>query len=119
MADQRSQEAGRRRLRATGVYALLVIAPVLAAIVLLAGLADHSTTSASVSTVAGHPLAQLLLAVAVVVGACKAAGWLARRLRQPPVIGEITAGILLGPSAFAAVWPSGAAALSRTRSWCS
>jgi Kef-type K+ transport system membrane component KefB len=111
MAGQQSQETGRKRLRATVVYALLVVVPVLVAIVLLIVLSDHSTAAASAGTVAGHPMAQLLLAIAVVVGACKAAGWLARRLRQPPVIGEITAGILLGPSVFAAAWPSGAAAL--------
>ena len=39
-----------------------------------------------------------LLGVAVVLVAARAAGALFRRLRQPPVIGEVLAGIALGPS---------------------
>ena len=39
-----------------------------------------------------------LLGVAVVLVAARAAGVLFRRLRQPPVIGEVLAGIALGPS---------------------
>jgi Kef-type K+ transport system membrane component KefB len=99
-------------LRAAGVYLVLVVAPVLVVVVLLAGIngGGGSTSSAAMSA-AGHPLARLLLAVAVVVAACKAAGWLSARLGQPPVIGEITAGIVLGPSVFGAVWPAGAAAV--------
>src|SRR5207245_2392917 len=94
----RSTEIGstRRVLRAIAVYVLLVVGPVLLAVVLLAG--GHTKSASSAKIVAGHPLAQLLLAVAVVVGLCKAAGWLAHRIGQPPVIGEIIAGIVLGPS---------------------
>ncbi|WP_086810119.1 cation:proton antiporter [Streptomyces reticuliscabiei] len=44
------------------------------------------------------PLLPLLLAVPVVVLACQAGGRAVRLLGQPPVIGEILAGILLGPS---------------------
>jgi len=54
-----------------------------------------------------HPFAQFFLAVAVVVGACKLTGALVRRLGQPAVIGEISAGILLGPSVLGALWPAG------------
>ena len=36
---------------------------------------------------------------------------LLRRVGQPPVIGEIAAGIVLGPSVLGAAWPEGAAAL--------
>lgn len=43
--------------------------------------------------------AALLLSVAVVVAVALAAGAVARRLGQPRVIGEIVAGILLGPTA--------------------
>ncbi|MEV7157059.1 cation:proton antiporter [Streptomyces misionensis] len=44
------------------------------------------------------PLLPVLLAVPVVVLACQAGGRAVRLLGQPPVIGEILVGILLGPS---------------------
>ncbi|MGV9318254.1 cation:proton antiporter [Streptomyces sp. NPDC003660] len=44
------------------------------------------------------PLLPVLLAIPVVVLACQAGGRAVRLLGQPPVIGEILAGILLGPS---------------------
>jgi Kef-type K+ transport system membrane component KefB len=99
----------RRGLRALGIYAVLVVGPVLVAIFLLTG--GNSSSSVARTLEAGHPLAQLLLAIAVIVAACKAVGWVARRFGQPVVIGEITAGIVLGPSVLGAVWPAGAAAV--------
>jgi Kef-type K+ transport system membrane component KefB len=106
-----AQQKFRTARRAVGVYGLLVVAPVLLTIVLLSGDADSGSSAPSAEAAAGHPLARLLLAIAVVVAACKAAGWLVRRLGQPPVIGEIAAGIVLGPSVLGAAWPAGAAAL--------
>lgn len=47
---------------------------------------------------ARHPLSRLLLQLIVIMMAARIFGSLARRLGQPPVIGEIGAGILLGPS---------------------
>lgn len=44
------------------------------------------------------PLLPVLLAVPAVMLACHAGGRAVRRLGQPPVIGEILVGILLGPS---------------------
>ncbi|HLQ66807.1 MAG TPA: cation:proton antiporter [Candidatus Limnocylindrales bacterium] len=41
-------------------------------------------------------VAPLLLALAVVLAAASAGGWLAERIRQPSVLGELIAGILLG-----------------------
>jgi Kef-type K+ transport system membrane component KefB len=101
----------RRGLRTLIVYSLMVVAPTTVAIALLAGIGDDSATVSATKAVASHALAQLLLAVAVVVAACKAVGWLALRLGQPAVIGEIAAGIVLGPSVLAALWPCGAAAI--------
>jgi Kef-type K+ transport system membrane component KefB len=43
-------------------------------------------------------LYHVLLALVVVIVAARACGALCRRLHQPPVIGEVIAGILLGPS---------------------
>ncbi|MDX3451242.1 cation:proton antiporter [Streptomyces sp. ME02-8801-2C] len=44
--------------------------------------------------------ARLLLDLVVIVGVARLLGALARRLRQPAVIGEILGGILLGPTLF-------------------
>ena len=61
--------------------------------------APHSSGAfAQMRDNAQHPLARLLLQLIIVVVAARACGTLARRLGQPPVIGEIAAGILLGPS---------------------
>jgi Kef-type K+ transport system membrane component KefB len=44
------------------------------------------------------PLSLLLLQIIVIVAAARVLGTLCLRIRQPPVIGEMIAGILLGPS---------------------
>lgn len=46
------------------------------------------------------PLSLVLATVPAVMLACHAGGWAARRIGQPPVIGEMAVGILLGPSLF-------------------
>jgi Kef-type K+ transport system membrane component KefB len=47
----------------------------------------------------------------VILAAASAGGRLARRLGQPTVVGEIAAGLVLGPSALGALWPGGFALL--------
>jgi Na+:H+ antiporter len=44
------------------------------------------------------PLMQLLLALVVIVGGAKLAGLLSTRLGQPAVLGELLAGLVLGPT---------------------
>ncbi|MET8748582.1 cation:proton antiporter [Streptomyces sp. NPDC004667] len=55
---------------------------------------------------ARDPLPDLLIAIPAVIIACKAGAMLFRRLGQPPVVGEIAVGILLGPSLLGWLWPS-------------
>lgn len=55
-----------------------------------------------------HPLSLLLLQVTIIVIAARIFGQLARRINQPAVVGEIVAGICLGPSLLGWVWPSSA-----------
>ncbi|MGH9399786.1 MAG: cation:proton antiporter [Thermoanaerobaculia bacterium] len=51
------------------------------------------------------PLARLLLQLIVIVAFARLFGALFRRLGQPAVVGEIVAGMVLGPSVFGAVAP--------------
>ena len=52
------------------------------------------------------PFLQFLLAVALVVVAAKSAGYLSTKLGQPAVLGEILAGLLLGPTVLNMLqWP--------------
>jgi K+:H+ antiporter len=48
----------------------------------------------------------MIVAVGVILLAARVFGWLFRYLGQPPVIGEITAGIILGPSFLGRFLPS-------------
>ena len=49
---------------------------------------------------------KLLLAIAVVIAAARFIGALFRRIGQPQVVGEIVAGVVLGPTVLGAVWPA-------------
>ena len=60
---------------------------------------------------ARHPLARLMLQLIIVVVAARALGSAARRVGQPAVIGEIAAGVLLGPSLLGWVAPAASAFL--------
>lgn len=48
---------------------------------------------------------KFLLAVAVILVITHVCGGLMRRIGQPPVLGEVIGGLLLGPTAFGALWP--------------
>jgi hypothetical protein len=56
-------------------------------------------------------LCRLFATIVVVVMAAHLLGALAHRLGQPRVVGEMVAGLLLGPSGLGAVAPSAASAL--------
>lgn len=50
-------------------------------------------------------IGRLLLQIVVILSVARGVGWVFARLEQPTVIGEIVAGILLGPSLLGAVSP--------------
>jgi Kef-type K+ transport system membrane component KefB len=52
-----------------------------------------------------HPLALLLAQIATIIVVARAFGWICSKIRQPVVIGEMIAGILLGPSFFGMYLP--------------
>lgn len=56
-----------------------------------------------------HDLIVLLLALAVLLAAARALGELARRFDQPAVLGEIVAGLLLGPTVLGRLAPEASA----------
>ncbi|MBL7717774.1 MAG: cation:proton antiporter [Flavipsychrobacter sp.] len=53
-----------------------------------------------------HPLAVFLLQLITIIVAAQLCGWAMRRIGQPAVMGEILAGILLGPSFVGALFPA-------------
>jgi Kef-type K+ transport system membrane component KefB len=53
------------------------------------------------------PLGRLLAQLIIIILATRTAGWLFRKISLPSVVGEITAGILLGPSLFGWLCPQG------------
>jgi len=57
------------------------------------------------------PVVQVLIQVLIIIGLSRLMGLAFRRIKQPLVIGEIVAGIMLGPSLFGAIAPDAAAAL--------
>ncbi|MCF6131192.1 cation:proton antiporter [Flavobacterium wongokense] len=52
-----------------------------------------------------HPLALLLFQIITIVLVARIFGWVFRKIGQPSVIGEIIAGIVLGPSLFGLYFP--------------
>ncbi|HTF21850.1 MAG TPA: cation:proton antiporter [Chryseolinea sp.] len=58
-----------------------------------------------------HPLAILLAQIVSIILAARIFGWICKRIGQPSVVGEILAGIVLGPSLVGLYWPEFSAAL--------
>jgi Kef-type K+ transport system membrane component KefB len=95
------------------VYAAMIVAAIFIFLwIRTRGLALHAATAPG-----DHPFApsrlshtpgallHVLLALAVIIVAARLVGSVFRRFGQPPVIGEVVAGILLGPSLLGHVWP--------------
>jgi Kef-type K+ transport system membrane component KefB len=88
---------GALLLTVAAVAALLALGKFLHPEILVAALPGRAD--------ANHPLALLLLQITVILLAARATGALFRYCGQPAVIGEIAAGLLLGPSALGLAWP--------------
>lgn len=58
-----------------------------------------------------HPLAILLAQIIAIILAARLFGWLSKKIGQPSVIGEIIAGIVLGPSLLGTLFPEFSASL--------
>ncbi|MFE2886911.1 cation:proton antiporter [Streptomyces graminifolii] len=94
------------------LYAALVVLP-LALVPLLLHLGSDvletpdATGTAPRSASLFDTVQRLLVTLSVILASCQLTGRLMRRLSQPTVIGEILAGILLGPSFLGLLWPAG------------
>ncbi|MET0285541.1 MAG: cation:proton antiporter [Polyangiales bacterium] len=105
-----------RNLRRAFAYAAMISGTVAAFLVICRlGEAHSATVTAPVHALAqSHGigvLGKLLVALLVVIVASQLLGALFKRIGSPPVIGEIVAGILLGPSAFGQLAPELSASL--------
>jgi hypothetical protein len=75
----------------------------------LTGADDYSFSAAVESTLrdnANDPLTRLLLQLFVVTSVSYLVGWSFARFGQPAVVGEMMAGVLLGPSVFGLLAPA-------------
>jgi Kef-type K+ transport system membrane component KefB len=54
----------------------------------------------------GDPVAGFLISVAVILLVCHVSGAVLKRFGQPPVLGEVIGGLVLGPSVLGLLWPS-------------
>src|SRR5213595_730524 len=65
-----------------------------------------NSVKSSLSQNGTSPLSRLFLQLFVIIAVCGVVGWFFRRCGQPAVVGEMMAGILLGPSFFGWVAPN-------------
>ncbi len=111
--------SSRFSLLATAVYALMLAGAVVAFLWIRGqgatltappaaggpGLGGAGAAAAAVGRGAADVLPHVLLALAAILVAARLVGLVFRRLGQPPVVGEVLAGILLGPSLLGRVSP--------------
>jgi hypothetical protein len=75
----------------------------------LTGAGDYSFSAAVESNLrdnANDPLTRLFLQLFVVTSVSYLVGWIFTRFEQPAVVGEMMAGVLLGPSVFGLLTPA-------------
>ncbi len=77
----------------------------------LTALAGSTTLATPAAQAPEHVLLHVLLSLLVVILAARALGAVFRYIGQPPVIGEVVAGILLGPSLLGRILPEAQAFL--------
>jgi len=101
------------RLRTLAAYAVMLVGAVVVYL-LIRGRGEQLVAPAAdaphiANAAHGSTLATVLLALAVIIVLARSLGHLFQRwLRQPPVIGEIVAGLVLGPSVLGAISPAAA-----------
>ncbi|MFD3658559.1 cation:proton antiporter [Streptomyces sp. NPDC058620] len=66
---------------------------------------DGGAALAATAPLGGEPLTVFLLQVGILLVCAYGLGWLAARVGLPPLVGELSAGVLLGPTVFGQVLP--------------
>src|SRR5689334_6218330 len=69
-------------------------------------MAEAAASNGIIKPLGHHELLLLLLQLALLLFASRGLGELMRRINLPPVVGELLAGVLLGPSIFGLVLPA-------------
>jgi Kef-type K+ transport system membrane component KefB len=109
LLDRPAERSATRRSRWWSFvpsYALMVIVPLGCALLILwGGGRDGPAGSVHGGLPGSRTTVLFLLAITVIMVAAWTAGGVAQRLGQPPVVGEIVAGLLFGPSVLGLVWP--------------
>ncbi|MEJ7591598.1 MAG: cation:proton antiporter [Planctomycetaceae bacterium] len=116
MSDVRGNSAGKKlpnTRQITTVYVLLLVAAVLIFFIIrhfgetfaAQPLSSSPTAIAPGTLQQSHLLPQVLVALIVVISVARVLGFVCQRLGQPRVIGEVIAGIALGPSLFGRIAP--------------
>lgn len=85
---------------AGGLVSLLVVATAVT-------LSRSSAARSGIRLGPVDPVVRFLVALALIVLLCHLLGVTISRLGQPPVVGEIIGGIVLGPSVLGPLWPAG------------
>ncbi len=67
--------------------------------------ASKTTAAVPAERAVAHPFRAVLIALVAILLAARIFGWLFVQLGQPRVIGEVIAGIALGPSCLGSLWP--------------
>lgn len=73
----------------------------------LSWLAATEGSGGAAAPLSAHEILIFLVQVTLLVGVARLLGTLLKRLGQPPVVGELLAGVVLGPSLFGLIWPAG------------
>ncbi len=112
-----TQQQPRSALGLTVFYAVMLLVAGIAVVQVLQfgqGLSAPATDAVLASErlppaarIGGQVLLHVLLALAAVVALGQLISRVFRYFGQPPVIGEVLAGICLGPSLLGAIWPAG------------
>ncbi|HSL71782.1 MAG TPA: cation:proton antiporter [Longimicrobiales bacterium] len=110
--NTRGARTPRAFIRPTAAYVLLVGVPVAVLLLVLShgpttvpARVDHGLSPTPQRGVALPDLANLIIQVVLILVAARVVGYAFRKARQPQVVGEMAAGILLGPSVFGTLLP--------------